>query len=318
MLAHFTAPQATLLFLAQRLFIVNQLLNFPLYYIPGIRGLLGGDGEDAKFPCSISWMTRKGVARLSTLAYWNVGWYFMLAAFARDGGWMPFLFMLQMYSTGFVTVVLTPMMGADVAMGAADALHCYSAMIYVFDHFVANEFVLGVSLRSPYGWGFALSSAVCGVFQALRADDDALAKRLHSKSGLAASVWPPLKRVLEYGFMLTENALFFIFLIGMTSGITIAGGQPAPLAKVLTPMDGAVAVGIVAAVCVLEVRCARTAAITAPPVEAAPNRASTSISKRRQARSPAKVSQPAPAPPRVRSRSFTRKPSPSASRRGAK
>ena len=129
-------------------------------------------------------------------------------------------FMLQMYATGFITVVLTPMMGPDVALGAADYIHCYSAMIYVFDHWIANEFILGVPLLSPYGICFAVTASVCGVFQFLRADNDLFARKLHTRTGMSSKSFATFKSILEIGFMLTENLLFFIFLFGMTSGVT--------------------------------------------------------------------------------------------------
>ncbi len=44
----FTAEQASLLRTAQFLFIFEQIVIFPLYYLPGLRGLLGGDGKSAK------------------------------------------------------------------------------------------------------------------------------------------------------------------------------------------------------------------------------------------------------------------------------
>ena len=303
--------QATLLVLAQRLFIANQLLNFPFYYTPGLRGLLAGDGSATKFPCSISWMTRKGLARLSTLAFWNVGWFFMLRAFAEVGSWLRFLFMLQMYAVGFVTVVLTPMMGPDVAMGNADALHCYSAMVYVFDHFVANELFLGISLRHPLGCAFALTSGLCGVFQALRADGDKLARQLHAARGrglpFGLGRFDAFQLLLEYGFMLTENALFLIFLVGMSSGLS-ATQQFVPTSMALTTADGVIVLGIVAAVTVVEVHRARSAkavpsqskkaGIAAPSAAPAERRVS-----RRTARSPARASK---SPPAMSARSRSR------------
>jgi hypothetical protein len=77
---------------------------------------------------------------------WNLGWWCMLAAVFREGDlaamtsvdWVRAAFAVQMYATGFLTVVMTPMRGPDVAMGNDDALHCYGAIVYVADHFLAN------------------------------------------------------------------------------------------------------------------------------------------------------------------------------------
>jgi len=108
----FTAQQAQLLFQARAVFIFQHLVIFPLYFAPG---LLGG-ARRTKFPCSISWMIRKGAPRLCTLILWNLGWLLMMRAFFKDGDvasmsatdWARAVFMLQMYAMGFVTVVLTP------------------------------------------------------------------------------------------------------------------------------------------------------------------------------------------------------------------
>lgn len=224
----FTAAQAAMLAAAQRLFIFEQLIIFPLYYLPGLRGLAGGDGQAAKFPCSISWMTRRGLPRHCTLCFWNLGWVCLMRALLKDGDvaamsfadWLRAGFMMQMYAAGFTTVVLTPMKGPDVAMGASDALHCYAAMLYVFDHFIANQFVLGVS--AAYSVAFVAASLLCGVFQALRADGERLGRALHGHLGGGQRVrLKPFLYALDLGFMVTENALFFIFLFGMTSGVSV-------------------------------------------------------------------------------------------------
>ena len=140
----FSSQQASLLERAQFLFVLNQVIMFPLYYVLpyvlNVERLLDGDGKrEVRFPCSISWMSRKGAPRLSTLLLWNWGWSLMLRAALKDGeigsmssaeAWRA-AFFLQMYATGFVAVVLTPMRGPDVALGSQDKLHCYAAMLYV-------------------------------------------------------------------------------------------------------------------------------------------------------------------------------------------
>ena len=190
----FTAHQAQLLFQAQAIFIFQQLIIFPFYFAPGLRGRLGGDVRP-KFPCSISWMIRKGAPRLCTLIFWNAGWLLMMRAFFKDGhaasmsasDWARAAFMLQMYATGFVTCVLTPMRGPDVALGSTDALHCYAATAYVVDHFIANQWVLGVPVSSGYGGGFVVATLCCGVCQYSRAKDDLIARKLHARARLGRS-----------------------------------------------------------------------------------------------------------------------------------
>ena len=277
--------RADLLVLAQRIFIVNQLLNFPLYYLPGVRNLLGGDGE-AKFPCSISWMTRRGLPRLNCLILWNVGWYFLVRAVAADETLGRLIFTLQMYATGFVTVVLTPMMGSDVAMGSADALHCYSAMLYVLDHWFANELLLSVPLTSAYGAGFAVTASLCGVFQFLRADDDLMAKRVHARgwAGGHSVSFDRFKRTLEVGFMLTENLLFFIFLFGMSSALPHTPAATSQRAPLMTRVDWLVVVAIVIVFTALELGRARSMAHAAAP--------SATTTKRQPVSSPARTRSP--------------------------
>ena len=225
----FTPREASLLRAAQGLFILNQTSNFPLYYLPPFRGRLGADAV-GKFPCSISWMTRNGLARWSTLVLWLTGWAIMLAALFKEGDFAALsrseclraIFMLQMFVTGFICVVLTPMKGPDVANGPLDSLHCLTATIYVVDHAIALEYVLGVGLfTSVYGVAFAVTATLCGAFQNLRSNDDHYARLLYVKFfGSRLLSFQTYIYILEVGFMVTENALFFIFLFGMTSGIS--------------------------------------------------------------------------------------------------
>jgi len=151
----------------------------------------------------------------------------MFRAFLKDGDfvsmtshdWLTCAFMLQMYGAGFVTTVLTPMRGNDVALGHDDTLHCYAAMLYVFDHFVANIIVLGVQPTSPYGLAFCISASLCGLCQFLRADGERYARKLYLTLGLRRVGLNRFLWALELGFMVLENALFLIFLAGMTSEI---------------------------------------------------------------------------------------------------
>lgn len=225
----FTSHQASLLERARLIFIVEQLIIFPLYYLPGLRGRLGGD-VSPRFPCSISWMTRKGLPRAVTLVLWCWGWALMVRAYFMDGDasamrahdWWRAAFMLQMFGTGFVAVVVTPMKGADVALGAADKLHCYAAMLYVFDHVIADVFVLGVS--NAYLVAFVAASAFCGVCQLLRTDGDRRARQLYVRAfGARRLSLATFLYVLELAFMASENALFLIFLVGMNSGVRVVG-----------------------------------------------------------------------------------------------
>ena len=101
-------------------------------------------------------------------------------------------------------------------------------MLYVFDHAIANLFVLGITFTNPFGLGFAATSGLCAICQFLRADGDERARRLHVRAigkrmRLETFLW-----LLEVNFMLWENALFFVFLFGMTDAIR---PPPVPLSR---------------------------------------------------------------------------------------
>ena len=152
--------------------------------------------------------------------------------------WFGIFFMAQMFATGFVTVILAPLKGPDVALGKEDLLHCFGAVVYVLDHFLVYELLLNVPLdggwlwndpsyrwtRVPWGPMFAFFSGLCGLFQFLRSWDDKYSKQIHSK--VLVSLFG--KRSMSYasfnyctllGFMVTENLLFVVFLLGMTDGL---------------------------------------------------------------------------------------------------
>ena len=203
----FTPREASLLRAAQGLFILNQTSNFPLYYLPPFRGRLGADAV-GKFPCSISWMTRNGLARWSTLVLWLTGWAIMLAALFKEGDFAALsrseclraIFMLQMFVTGFICVS-TPMKGPDVAV-ARWTCHCLTAPIYVVDHAIALEYVLGVGLfTSVYGVAFAVTATLCAL-QNLR----------------QMTITPRLLYVKFFGSRLSFQTYIYILEVGSGDG----------------------------------------------------------------------------------------------------
>ena len=70
----FTPEQCALVRRARAIFLTSSVIGYPFYYLPPINGWFGGDGPNAKFPCSISWMTRKGLARYAGVSLWLFGW----------------------------------------------------------------------------------------------------------------------------------------------------------------------------------------------------------------------------------------------------
>eukprot|EP00931_Biecheleriopsis_adriatica_P007608 TRINITY_DN108876_c0_g1_i1.p1 TRINITY_DN108876_c0_g1~~TRINITY_DN108876_c0_g1_i1.p1 ORF type:complete len:239 (-),score=7.68 TRINITY_DN108876_c0_g1_i1:111-827(-) len=224
----FSSHQHFYVQLAQRVFIANMILNFPLYYLPPFNRWCGGDGQLARFPCSISWMTRKGLPRYLTLCTWIPGWMLLLYAYHSHEGDNRFglqIFGLSMFAAGFVTVVLTPIQ-EDVAMGSRDTIHCVAASVYIVYHFLANEWVLGVDCftgSNVYGLTFTTNSVLCCFCQFLRMDGNRKARVLyqHLIGGSGRKHLPTFQQFvlgIEYAFQLTENLLFLAFLLGMTSG----------------------------------------------------------------------------------------------------
>ena len=147
-------------------------------------------------------------------------------------------FMLQMFVTGFITVILKPMKGPDVALGHDDLLHCICATLYVVDHFFIYELLLNVPLdggwlwndpalrwsRVPYGPLMMFFSGVCGLCQFLRVEKDRYSKLLHTKAivpilGKRAPSHPSFAYVIKCGFAATENLLLLTFLFGMSDGL---------------------------------------------------------------------------------------------------
>ena len=98
-------------------------------------------------------------------------------------------------------------------------------MLYVADHAIANEFVLGVPWSSPFGLGFIVTSTLCGVCQSLRADKDYLSKKLWARYIGKRMKFASFAYAVEMLFMLTEHGLFLVFLFGMTSGVRIVDAR---------------------------------------------------------------------------------------------
>lgn len=183
-----------LLQIAQVLFISNLVGHFVFYYLPPfkygvpvpaswrrfriLKGLaidFHGDGDDVRWPCSISWMVRRGAARVWVFFSWVPGWCVLLYALWRHqpvGGssisssssvqeivetefiaatedtstsmthlWVNLLGLCS-FASGFVCH-MTPITD-DVAMGQNDWLHCVAAQVYIFTNFLMNEWILGV------------------------------------------------------------------------------------------------------------------------------------------------------------------------------
>ena len=82
--ADFTPAQCELLRNAQIVFLTMWPVSYSLYYVSPINSWCGGDGKKAKFPCTMSWMTRKGLSRYGFIAVnfygcalvtYGCGWY---------------------------------------------------------------------------------------------------------------------------------------------------------------------------------------------------------------------------------------------------
>lgn len=212
--------------LAQRLFMTNLLMNFPLYYMPPFKYWCGGDGERAKFPCSISWMIRKGAPRCSTFCTWLPAWVLLLyAAFLHEQSNALGIqtLVLSMFISGFVTCIAYPIR-EDIPMGSHDTVHDTGAIVYVAHHLLFSEWFLGVDClfgSNLHGLGFTVNTLVCGAMQQLRKNDNRHARSLY----VVLSRWPLTQikydrflYIIELVFAITENFLFILFVSGMSSG----------------------------------------------------------------------------------------------------
>ena len=204
--------------LAKRIFLANSGLNAALYY-----GGLSPDGRKVKFPATISWTVRRALPQKSNLLFWSAGWYLVGSVFARRGDRLARLFGLQMYCVGVVTLGICPV-GASPLQ---DQVHFVAAGLYFVYHCVLFEYV---RTRRTYQAGFyasfaAFLAAVAKIrslearhgFRA-EADENSVSK----SSGARAKLAPRVRRQLwqcELVQMLSENAMFVAFLLGVTSGL---------------------------------------------------------------------------------------------------
>eukprot|EP00930_Biecheleria_cincta_P040586 TRINITY_DN27802_c0_g1_i1.p1 TRINITY_DN27802_c0_g1~~TRINITY_DN27802_c0_g1_i1.p1 ORF type:complete len:267 (-),score=24.23 TRINITY_DN27802_c0_g1_i1:160-921(-) len=229
----FSSAQLFYAQIAQRLFISNLFLNFVFYYVSPFKFWCSGDGDRARFPCSISWMTRKALPRYGTFCTWIPGWMFLLYVFctfeddntSSAVATTAIMFLgISMFMFGFITCVLTPIK-EDVAMGGQDKVHGIAASIYIMYHWLVNEWVLGVDCfrgENVYCLTFSVKTIICCLCQFLRADDNRKARMLYERLNMMFQGRIPkfqqFVMVIEYAFQFTENCLFLAFLLGMTSG----------------------------------------------------------------------------------------------------
>ncbi|CAK0894324.1 unnamed protein product [Prorocentrum cordatum] len=215
--------------LAQRLFMTNIIMNFPLYYMPPFKYWCGGDGNNAKFPCSISWMIRKGAPRCSTFCTWLPGWVFLLyAAFLHEQSNALGIqaLVLSMFVSGFITCIAFPIR-EDIPMGSHDTVHDIGAMVYVAHHLLLSEWFLGVDClfgSNLHGLGFTVNTLVCAAVQHLRKNDNRLARHLYGRwfCGSPAQIrYDSYLYIIELVFAVTENCLFIFFVSGMSSGSAV-------------------------------------------------------------------------------------------------
>ena len=204
--------------LAKRIFLANTGLNAALYYTG-----FSPDGYKVKFPATISWTVRRGLPQKSNLLFWSSGWYLVGSVFARRGDRLARLFAAQMYCVGVVTLGICPV-GASALQ---DQVHFIAAGLYFVYHCVLFEYV---RTSRPYQAGFYASFAVflAAVVKIRKlearycfraeADEEGRTKYAASRAKLA----PELRRQLwrfELVQMLSENAMFVSFLLGVTSGL---------------------------------------------------------------------------------------------------
>ena len=118
----YTPAQCNLFREAQVIYLSTWPVMFSLYYLPPINGWLGGDGARAKFPCTLSWITRKGLPRWCFVSMWLYAclhwWQIALDELVQSGfdvnaleqeQWIKVFMFSKFFVLGCISMILTPM-----------------------------------------------------------------------------------------------------------------------------------------------------------------------------------------------------------------
>ena len=209
-----TKKDARLIRNAQRIFLSNVFLNLILYY----QGC-GVDGNNTKFPATISYTIRGGLPLYTNLLVWTAGWRQMMRVWFSKGDQMARTFAVQMYLVGFSTVYLFP-----VGQGGwRDQVHGALAGLYFIYHGVMFKYL---RTTTPFQIGFYVSFFTFLVklrqIRKLEVQYEFRTETNQKKNTTKRKMPVQIQNRLwwhELTLMLTENAMFISFLLGMTSSL---------------------------------------------------------------------------------------------------
>lgn len=203
---------------AKLCFLVSQYLPMVLYY-------LGTSEEQLKFPASLSYTTSRGLPRWTCLTFWLMGWSFFLRLLSTTN--LPIMaFATQMMATAWICAVYN----RPHQSLREDLIHLVAATLYILDHVFLMELLnVGSIYQLCFHIFFALTalSQCWGVYVKRRAGIECK----HSSSALEwrttlARLQPQAQKELwwaEMSFMISENLIFTSFVLGLTSGLQLAG-----------------------------------------------------------------------------------------------
>lgn len=162
------------------------------------------------FPCSLSWVTRRGLPKRVHTGCYVLGWGLVVAAAARATSLFApaTAFIAQVAACGALSTVLCPLGGGRLQTG----VHYGAAVVYVLGHLPLMRIL---DMRPLYRRAFFGCLALVGVCQPFTDNDVVRGERAARGEERA------LRRcsAAEYGFMLGEYGLFVAFCSGMLSGL---------------------------------------------------------------------------------------------------
>ena len=209
-----TKKDARLIKSAQRIFLSNVLINLILYY----QGY-GVDGNNTKFPATISYTIRGGLPLYTNLLVWTAGWRQMMRVWFSKGDQIARTFAVQMYLVGFSTVYVFP-----VGQGGwKDQVHGILAGLYFIYHGVMFKYL---RTTTPFQFGFYVSFFTflfnLRAIRKLEVEYDFRTETNQKNNTTKRKMPVQIQNKLwwhECGVMLTENSMFISFLLGMTSSL---------------------------------------------------------------------------------------------------
>ena len=211
-----TRTDASLIKSAQTIFLSQSVINLFLYYLG-----YGIDGNNTKFPATISFTIRAGLPFYSNLILWSSGWIQMFRVLLSKGDKVAKIFAAQMYLVGLSTVYFFPVGISE----KKDQIHGSFAGLYFVYHIVLFKYL---RTTFQYQMGFYVSFLSFVLFlKKIRAveqqydfktESNNTLKSKTQKKKLSKDISNSLF-MYELGLMVTENSMFISFLLGMTSSL---------------------------------------------------------------------------------------------------